>query len=84
MFRNITGYVVGHRLGTTATGNDSDFRDSGALYGSENTSGASLNEAEYTGRKFPLQINFNASRSVTTSTENRPINISAIPLIVAR
>ena len=26
---------------------------------------------------------FNASRSVTTSPENRPVNISAIPLIVA-
>ena len=30
------------------------------------------------------EITFNANRSVTTSSENRPINISAIPLIVAK
>ena len=30
------------------------------------------------------EITFNANRSVMTSSENRPINISAIPLIVAK
>lgn len=30
------------------------------------------------------QISFSASGSVTTSSETRPINISAIPLIVAK
>ena len=76
LVRNITGYVEVARLGYDV---DNVEKMSGALNASTGTdSGAAIqtNHKNY-------RITFDASRSVVTSSENRPINISAIPLIVA-
>ena len=65
---NITGAITGHRFGTTASDNNSDFRSSGALYGSANNLGQSFNEAQYGSRMKSLQVNLDASRNWTGST----------------
>ena len=75
--RNITGYVEAPRFGWN---NSSYLKYSGALSASSMSEGAPA----ASGTLYSLRISFNASGSVTTSTEVRPINISAIPLIVAK
>ena len=74
--RNITGYIETARLGANIS---SAFYSSGCFSASAGSnSGADKNDSWQTYR-----ISFNASNVVTTSTEVRPTNISAIPLIVA-
>ena len=74
--RNITGYIEAARLGANIS---SAFYSSGCFSASAGSnSGADKNDSWQTYR-----ISFNASNVVTTSTEVRPTNISAIPLIVA-
>ena len=76
MIRNITGYIETARLGANIS---SAFYSSGCFSASAGSnSGADKNDSWQTYR-----ISFNASNVVTTSTEVRPTNISAIPLIVA-
>ena len=74
--RNITGYIETARLGANIS---SAFYSSGCFSASAGSNaGADKNDSWQTYR-----ISFNASNVVTTSTEVRPTNISAIPLIVA-
>ena len=76
LVRNITGYIEAARLGANIS---SAFYSSGCFSASAGSnSGADKNDSWQTYR-----ISFNASNVVTTSTEVRPTNISAIPLIVA-
>lgn len=77
MIRNITG------VASTENEYGGYFNVfSGALkgYTSWSTRPVGLGQGTYA---FYQGIKFEASGSVTTSSENRPINISAIPLIVA-
>ena len=73
--RNITG--TAETMGTESTYMDSTGAFS--LTASSRKIGNSGHTSNVTGVKW----SFSASRSITTSSENRPINISAIPLIVA-
>lgn len=75
MIRNITGTITG-----AAHGKYLYMSTSGAFTNTLITD--EVGNAQGSGKVN--EITFNASRSVTTSSENRPINISAIPLIVAK
>ena len=71
LVRNITGTTASGKVDTTSGENTSGcFLLSTAGYGYEGSSGKNIKE-----------LSFNASRSVPTANEVRPINISAIPLI---
>ena len=73
MVRNITGTLY------PAAGSLSDISASGALYAEQGSAGAKFATGSY---KWATE-RFSASRVVSTANENRPVNISAIPLIVA-
>ena len=78
LVRNITGWISIDTLAICET--DTDY--SGALYAeSDKYRDGATRSAKATGAIRRLR--FDASRYITTSTENRPYNISAIPLIVA-
>lgn len=69
--RNITGAVcgIGHDTGLVSY--------SGAFRGGGERNQAGMNSKDHNNESF----NFDASRVVPTAGENRPINISAIPII---
>ena len=76
--RNITGWISVDTLAICET--DTDYN--GALYAeSDKYRDGATRSSKATGAIRRLR--FDASRYITTSTENRPYNISAIPLIVA-
>lgn len=69
--RNITGWISG-------IGHDPWLvYYSGAFYGNGETNQPGMNDMDYNN----ASISFDASRVVPTAGENRPINISAIPII---
>ena len=69
--RNITGAIsgIGHDVGMVSY--------SGAFRGGGESNQAGMNSKDHNNESF----NFDASRVVPTADENRPINISAIPII---
>ena len=73
--RNITGTAETMGVESSYMNGTGAF----SLSASTRKTGNSGHTSNVTGVIF----DFRASRSITTSSENRPINISAIPLIVA-
>ena len=77
MIRNITGKLYWWKVYTKT--NDRYLEEGALRY----IQGAGRYASGNEGDSVSLGFSFDASRVITTSSENRPVNISAIPLIVA-